>query len=445
MNIHRIINRVCPALFSAGMVVVLAACGQAKTAKTKSKPTVRVDVEKARMEIMEERLQTTGDVIATNTVVLESTVEGPISFCPWREGDIVDAAGKKLIVIERPLYRQELAAAEAMLAVAQAKLDDLLAGARPEEIAQARETVKHLADCTAFAKADFDRVQNLVTSGSLPAEAAEKARVDYSKCHTQHESAKEKLAMLEAGPTKTEVAIAKATVAEAAARRDLAQARLDECSIAAPFVGVITEVYVRPGDLAKPRQPLLKMMEEASLVVRAGLPEVSVMGLQVGAIADVSLDAYPGKTLVARVARIYPRLEGSSRTRLVEFSLDDKVRLLPRMFARVSLRGRRFDSAVVVPGQAVVATPRGEKIVFVIKDGKAERRIVQLGIEDAKRVQVVDGVQAGEDVVVAGNLNLKDGAVVTLGKAATAANGAVGAVGAVPVPAAEAGKKDGGR
>jgi len=409
---------------------------------TKSKPTVRVDVEKARMEIMEERLQTTGDVIATNTVVLESTVEGPISFCPWREGDIVDAAGKKLIVIERPLYRQELAAAEAVLAVVQAKLDDLLAGTRPEEIAQVRESVKHLADCTAFAKADLDRIHNLVTSGSLPAEAAEKARVDYSKCHTQHESAKEELAMLAAGPTKTEVAIAKAAVAEASARRDMAQARLDECSIAAPFAGVITEVYVRQGDLAKPRQPLLKMMAEASLVVRAGLPEVSVMGLQLGTGADVSLDAYPGKTFAARVARIYPRLEGSSRTRLVEFSLDDKVELIPRMFARVSLRGRRFESAVVVSAQAVVATPRGEKIVFVVKDGKAERRVVQLGIEDGKRVQVVEGVQAGEDIVVAGNLNLKDGAAITLGKDVTAAHAAGDAASA---PAADAGKKDGGQ
>ena len=220
--------------------------------------------------------------------------------------------------------------------------------------------------------------------------------------------------MLEAGPTQTEIAVAQAAVSEAAARRDMAQAKLDECLISSPFAGVITQVYVRPGDLAVPRQPLLKMMDPASLVVRAGLPENCATDLRKGAAATVQLDAYPGETFAAQVERIYPRLESNSRTRLVELRITDSVELIPRMFARISLTGRIIEQAIMVPSEAIVATPRGDQILFVAKDGKAIRRPVTLGLEQNGQIQIIEGVQPGELVIVKGNLNLKDNANINL-------------------------------
>jgi len=411
-------------------VAIIGAAGCRSDEKTqgKIKKPRRVEAVAAKKERLEERLETTGDVVAVNTVTLQATVEGPIAFCPWREGDRIEKAGQKLIEIDRPLYRQEVVAAEAALAVARAKLADLKAGARPEEIAQARESVRHFEDCTDFAKADLDRIRSLVKSGSLPAETVEKARVDYVKCHTQLGAAKELLAMLEAGPTKTEIAVAQAAVDEADAKRALAQAKLDECVLTAPFTGVITEVYVRPGDLATPRQPLLKMMDPSSLVVRAGLPESCAADIRKGTEALVRLDAYPRKTFRARIERVYPRLEWDSRTRIIEAKVLDPVELIPRLFARISVRGRVAEDAVVVPDAAIVTTPRGHKVVYVVNGGKASMRKVTIGLEQDQHVQVTDGVQAGEMVVIAGNLNLRDGVPVQLGKAAPppAANKASG-------------------
>jgi RND family efflux transporter MFP subunit len=281
--------------------------------------------------------------------------------------------------------------------------------------------VRHFKDCTDFAKADLDRIRSLVESGSLPAETVEKARVSYVKCHTQLEAAKERLAMLEAGPTKTEIAIAQAAVDEAAARQALAQAKCDECVLHAPFPGVITEVLVRPGDLATPRAPLLKMMDPSSLVVRAGLPESCAAEIRKGTEADVRLDAFPRKTFKARIERVYPRLEWDSRTRIIEAKVLDPVELIPRLFARVSVRGRVAEEAVVVPDAAIVTTPRGHKVVYVVRDAKAALRKVTIGLQQGNHVQITDGVQAGERVVTAGNLNLKDGASVQLGEAGTPA------------------------
>ena len=385
--------------------------GQGKSSKAR-----RIEAVEARKARLVEYLETTGDVVAVNNVTLQATVEGPISFCPWREGDRVERAGQKLIEIDRPLYRQEVAAAKAGLAVAEAKLADLKAGARPEEIAQARESVRHFEDCTDFAKADLDRIRALVKSGSLPAETVEKARVSYVKCHTQFQAAKEHLAMLEAGPTKTEIGVAQAAVEEAAAKLALAQAKLDECVLTAPFAGVITEVYVRPGDLATPRARLLKMMDPSSLVIRAGLPETCAADIRKGTEASIRLDAYPRKTIKARIERVHPRLEWDSRTRIVEAKVLDPVKLIPHLFARLSVRGRVAEDAVVVPDAAIVTTPRGFKVVYVVTGGQAEMRKVTVGLEHEHRVQITEGIQAGEKVVVAGNLNLKDGAKVRSGK-----------------------------
>ncbi|MEA3397502.1 MAG: efflux RND transporter periplasmic adaptor subunit, partial [Chloroflexota bacterium] len=347
---------------------------------------------------------------------MRATVEGPISFCPWREGDRVEQVGQKLIEINRPLYRQEVLAAEAALAVARAKLADLKAGARPEEIAQAKESVRHFEDCTTFTKADLDRTASLVDSGALPAELVEKARVSHVKCQTQLEAAKEQLAMLEAGPTQTEIAVAQAAVDEAAAKRSLAQAKLDECLLKAPFAGVITEVFVRPGDLATPRAPLLKMMDPSSLVVQAGLPESCAADIDKDTEVTVRLDAYPNKTFKAKIERIYPRLELDSRTRIIEAKIIEPAQLIPRLFARISVRGRVADDAVVIPDAAIITTPRGDKVVYVIKEGKANMRKVTIGLEQGQSVQIIDSVQAGEMVVVAGNLNLKDGVQVQFDK-----------------------------
>ena len=394
------------------MGISVTGCKPSPQTAKKTKPASRVVVTAAEEIRMEEILLTTGEVRAMNTVTLQSTVEGLISFCPWREGDRVERAGQKLIEITRPLYQQELAASEAAVAVAQAKLNDLEAGARPEEITQARESVRHFADCTKFTKVDLDRIHKLVESDTLAAEMEERARVDYIKCHTQLNFAKENLAMLEAGATKTEIAVLRAAVLKEESLRDLAQAKLNECLMQAPFAGVVTEVFVRPGDLATPRQSLLKIIDESSLIIRTGLPESCATGIQKSTPAKVSLDAYPQQTFNAVVERIYPRIETSSRTRIVEFRITDQVKLMPRMFARVSVRGRVIEKAVRIPSKAIVATPRGDRVVFVVNQGKAVRRKVIIGLEQSADVQIVDGITAGDMVVIAGNLSLKDGAIV---------------------------------
>lgn len=400
----------------AGLAWV-AGCGTDRAAEPKAKPPKKaplVRAEPARRAPISRTLEVTGEVVATQTVTIRATVEGPIAFCPWREGDRVKK-DEKVIAVDRPLYRDEAQAAQAALDVAKAKLADLKAGTRPELIAQTHETVKYLEECAAFAKNDLDRSEKLVRSGSLPGEDMEKARVAYVKCQTDLAAARERLAMLEAGPTETEVAVQKALVEEAAARLQVAKAKLLECVITAPFHAAIAKVHVRPGDLATPNAPLVTLLDLASLVVRFGVPEREAGGMHQGQSVRLSFDAYPDKAYQGEVARLYPELDLESRTRTVEAKVvGESPELLPGMFARVQVVLATVPDAVVVAQSAVVVRADGKRIVFVVRDGQAELREVETGIEEGRLLQVVRGVAPGEQVIVEGNENLKNGVAVRL-------------------------------
>jgi membrane fusion protein, multidrug efflux system len=97
------------------------------------------------------------------------------------------------------------------------------------------------------------------------------------------------------------------------------------------------------------------------------------------------------------------------RTRTVEAKLNASVALIPGMFARLKLALQTITDALVVPADAVLVMPSGEKVVFVIQEGKAIRRVVKTGLESTGQIQIVSGIQPGETVVTAGNEKLKDG------------------------------------
>lgn len=403
---------------SAILAVILLAVGCRKqdgadgTSPVK-KPVPLVKAVPAKAESLVQWFETTGDVVAANPVGIRATVDGPVLFCPWREGDTVPAGGK-LIEIDRPVYREEVRGTEAALAVARARLADLKAGARPEEIAQAKEAVTQLEECTGFAESDMKRIDQMVKSGSLPGETLDKARVTYVKCRTQLVAAQEKLGMLQAGPTVTAVAVQEALVKEAEARVERAKATLAECVLTAPFDSQITRVYVRPGDLATAKAPLLDLIEKDALVVRFSLPEAQSTAVHTDTPVTLAFDALAGRNVESRILRVYPESDPATRTRLAEAAVPPGLGVVPGMFARVRVAVRTLTDVVVVPDSALVVLPNGETVAFVIVDGKAVRRKLRTAMEAGGRVVVETGIQPGEQVVVQGNEALKDGAPVQI-------------------------------
>lgn len=402
-------------LFATVLIIsISASCGTGGSGKTppQKKPPL-VEVETVTRGPIIRAIDLTGEVIPIESIRISAMVDGPIGFCPWREGDSVEA-GDKLIEIDREVYRAEAKAAEAALMVAQAKLADLNAGTRPEEIEKARQSVREAQQTAAYEKGDFQRTSKLVDNGILPKDDLEKARVKLTAAESKLNAARQQFEMLETGFTLTAIDVQKAAVKEAEAKFELAQARLSECLIAAPFAGTITKVFVRQGDMAMAKSPLLEMADLESLVIRCAVPEAQAGGVRQGMKAKVQIDALPGEVLLAEVARVFPELDPQMRTRTIELLVQDDFQLAPNMFGRVYLIIESFADVIAVPVQAVLATPAGFEVAFVVVDGKAIQRKVQTGIEEAGRIQILSGLNAGEKVILSGQEKLKDGAEIRL-------------------------------
>lgn len=168
------------------------------------------------------------------------------------------------------------------------------------------------------------------------------------------------------------------------------------------------EKDVEAGDLVAPQQQLFRVADVSTLVVRVGVSELDVVQLSEGDSVRVVLDAFPDRPVPGRIRRIFPAADPASRLVPVEIALDPGSPARPGFLARVEFRFDVREEVSVVPASAVVTAPGGQA-VFVVRDDRAERRPVEVGLTYEGQVEVLDGVTPGEVVVVKGNASLRDG------------------------------------
>jgi membrane fusion protein (multidrug efflux system) len=259
--------------------------------------------------------------------------------------------------------------------------DRVMAGEPLVEIGRASAATAELASARQLLREqeqEYERMETLVAAGAIPGAGLDAARSKYEN--------------------------AKAQVAKA-------EQNSADYLVKAPWTGVISKVLIKDGDYVAPRLPLVEMFDPASLVIRFAVPEAQAMEVREEMKVVARLDAYPGLTWPGRINRVYPELEARTRTRTVEAVLAEPVALIPGMFARLIVKQERVPAAITVPAAAVIATPHGHA-VFVVEADKAMRRKVTTGIEAGGAVQILSGIRAGEEIVIAGHERLKDGGQV---------------------------------
>ena len=399
-------------------VLILWQLFQPKTKKvSKKKKVPLVSISKVKKGDISENIELTGEVVVTNRVTIKTTVTGIVSYCPWREGDIVKSAGELLIKIDRPLLIAEMEAKKASLEVSKAKLADLKSGTRPEEILRAKYDVARLKECTSSTKIDLNRKEKLNEKGIVSQATVETAKVDYIKCNNDLKAAEERLKILTKGATKTEIAVLEAQVQEAAAELKILQAKVSECKIKAPFAGIITKVFVRKGDLVRESRDdvtLLEMIDPKSMIVLFHVPEQYATLVKKIPSVSISIDSLTGKFKKAKILRVFPEVDEITHTVAVEAQLETKE-ISPGMFVRVKLPVHSAKNALIVPDTALLGT-EDNYYVFVFRDGIAEKRKVMRGIESGVNVQILKGLAIGDSIVTDGNTSLKSGIKVRIKK-----------------------------
>jgi RND family efflux transporter MFP subunit len=266
-----------------------------------------------------------------------------------------------------------------------------------------------IQNCRVREGAQVKRGERLVTIGRSGAAAAQVTAMAESVKEQAAELNRTKILVQSGAVPGSQLDTARAKYEGARALMAKARESAGDYSVAAPWDGVVSKVLVKDGDFVAPRAPLVEMYDPNSLVIRLAIPEAQSTSVFKGMPVKVEMDAYPGKTFEGKISLVYPDLDTRMRTRTAEVELDYPVALIPGMFARLQVGLETATEAVVVPGDAVLVMPNGEKVVFILKDGKTQRRVVQTGLEVGGQVQVVSGIQPGETVVTAGNEKLKEG------------------------------------
>jgi len=331
-------------------------------------------------------LNASGYVVARRLATVSSKVTGRISEVLFEEGAAVTEG--------QVLARLDAASAQADHAVATRSLEAARRGLREIEV--------RLAD----AQKTLDRNRSLV----------ERALVSKSVLDT----------------SEAEVAALQARLAAAAADVNVAQARvavsqqgLDDLEIRAPFAGVVISKDAQPGETVSPisagggftRTGIATIVDMDSREIEVDVNEAYINRVRDGQRVEAVLDAYPDWKLPGRVIRIVPtadRQKATVRVRIAFEQLDPRV--LPDMGIKVRFLEERAEAGPATPkltSKAVVRDEAGPS-VWVVRDGRVERRPVKLGDELDGQVPVLEGLQGGEAVVVDPPRRLRDGAAVEL-------------------------------
>ena len=224
----------------------------------------------------------------------------------------------------------------------------------------------------------------------------------------------------------------------------LADAKLSKLTIKAPFSGTVGLRTASTGDYVKDGQDIVNLEKTDPIKVDFKVPEIFQSKIIVGQALSVALDALPGQPFTGKVVAMNPQLDTAGRAVVLRAQMDNRTGVLkPGMFARVRLTLADTGETVVVPEQSV-AMQGEDQIMFKVIDGRAMRTKVEVGQRRDGKVEIVEGVNGSDTIVIAGWQRLRDGAAVRSASgggatpAGTAGAGkAIAADGKAPMPSVE--------
>lgn len=271
---------------------------------------------------------------------------------------------------------------------------------RVAEVAAARVTLE-------LAEKNLRRAEKLIESGDVSRSFYDDARARRDQLKEQYE-----VQLAQARQNYAAVDVARTSVANAQSQLALARKNLSYAIIPAPIDGFVAERTADVGEYVSPQQKVATIVRTNPLRIQIDIPEQAIPEVKVGQSVSVTTSAWPDKNFSGRVARIAPNVSAASRTLSVEAEIDNSGGALkPGQFATVRILQERAEPAVLIPSRAIV-TEAGVSRVFVVKDGRVEQRLVQIGQTEGDLTEVRTGVAADELVATSSVDQLSDGAAV---------------------------------
>ncbi|MBF2002259.1 MAG: efflux RND transporter periplasmic adaptor subunit [Synechococcales cyanobacterium M58_A2018_015] len=399
---------------------------------------------------IQQTLEATGTVTAAELLpVLTPTSGLVIQRVLVEEGDLVQQ-GQVLAILDTSVLQSQLREAEAEVRAATAKLAELQAGNRIETIEQARAEVQSAIAEVARAESDvqlaeqrLQRNQRLAAEGAIATDRldevlnqARSSRSDLVQAQATLQQSRQRLVELEAGARPEAIAQAEAELDASNQRVQTLTAQLENTQVLAPRSGKIVERQARVGDVTSPSSQLFSLIDQQQLELWLEVPETQLSQVRRQQDVWISSDAQPQLRLSGRVTDIDPLVDPESRLATVKVSLpegDLASELHPGMFLRGSIV-TASRPGLSLPAEAILPQPDGRIIVYRVSQNNEQNseqletrsnstapstvtttatvsaQPIEIGeLLPNGRVEVKQGLQVGDRVVVKGAAYLADG------------------------------------
>jgi len=424
-------RRIGQASLILGLLWSTGCSHEVKPASPDAGTAVRVNVADVVSREEEQVQALAGTLKVRRQATLASKLPGRILSLTVEEGDVV-AAGALVVEIDasdlRARTQQATAARDSAVAQVQVSQAGYLQSLSALDQARSEwQTLrKQQSEAQArydLARADAQRYQFLAKEGAVPRQRAEQAITELRVSESRLQQLKSQMATAQSGIRQSQAAIyqaqqgvhrTQAGVAEAEAGIDASSSDLSYAEVRAPFRGVVVEKMAYQGELNSPGRALVRLQDLDSLEASVPVPESLMERVQPGARLRLELTALK-RTVDAKVRQIVASTDPSTRSFDVRLSLLQKPdKLFPGMYVKLKLPQAR-QTQTLVPQRALVHKGQLDG-VYVVREGRAEFRLLQIGQPRPQEglVQVLSGVGAGEEVVVSPPEDLRDGQKVQL-------------------------------
>jgi membrane fusion protein (multidrug efflux system) len=379
----------------AVLVVSLAACG--RRAQEAPEPAVTVQVRQALSAERADVVRVGGNVEAYESSEVGFQVAGRIRRVLVEEGQIV-SQGQLLAELDPADYRLGAEIAEGEAAAARAMAEKARAGARRQEVEQARAAFEQAED-------EYRRMKVLFERKSL-------APNDFKKIETHWQVAKQRYEEALEGARREDREAAEAKARQAEANAKLNRKRVEDTQLRAPVAGVVARRLADTGEMISAGMPVVALIRLNPARVRVGVPEAEIGKVRIGQAARVRIPSLGGREFAARVELVGFAAEPQSRTFPVRLlAPNPALELRAGMIAEAEIESDKRVAVRTVPAEAVWRDPQGATHVYVFspQSGRVHARRVRTGRGAGHEVEIAEGLNDGDLVVVGGQHKVKDG------------------------------------
>ena len=347
-------------------------------------------------------LKSPGEAVTDRRVTVKSEVSGIVKSLLTRESQPV-RKGDMLLELDDKEYKLDLESAEAdrLQNLSELLLEKQFSESEGESLPAVQEKMYR-------AEVEYERARISYREGKISEE-------EFQEAYKRFE-----MALIESGEMKEEIMAAAKGLSQSEIRVKKARMDLEKTKITAPFSGVVFGIKVSPSEHLPANSELFSLVNLDRIQVHAKVLESEVGKIKAGRNASLRFSSYPDQVFRGRVAAVSPVINPEDRSCNVIVDVDNpRHEIKPGMHAEVELVTEIHQNKLLVPQDAVL-TREGRKLVFVVEEGLAKWRYVQVGLENEDFAEILpseratEGVREGEAVIIDGHFTLAHDAKVRI-------------------------------